>query len=180
MTSPAQTSKSLTWLITGCSSGFGLQLTRHALAAGHKVIATSRHPSKTPELVTEVETAGGRWLTLDVDSPTSAEVIVDLEDSGTQIDVLVNSAGFGMAGPVEAFSEAEIRSLLDTNFFGPYRLMRAVVPYMRARRSGVVVNLSSGSGLGARETLGAYGASKSALDSKCCQSRVKKLLGKVS
>lgn len=104
-------------------------------------------------------------MSLDVDSHTSGQVITDLEENGTQIDVLVNSAGFGTAGAVEAFSEEEIRALLDTNFFGPLRLMRAVVPYMRARRSGTIVNLSTGSGLGARESLGGYGASKASLDS---------------
>ncbi|KAF3012971.1 hypothetical protein E8E14_004168 [Neopestalotiopsis sp. 37M] len=164
MESLSRTTKPLTWLITGCSSGFGLQLTRHALAAGHHVIATSRTPSKTPELVQEVESAGGRWLSLDVTSPLSAEIITALEEGGAQIDVLVNSAGVGKAGPVENFSEEEIRELMEINFFGPYRLMRTAVPFMRARRSGVIVNLSSGSGLQARETLGAYGASKSALD----------------
>jgi short-subunit dehydrogenase len=166
MATSAVTTKPLTWLITGCSSGFGLQFTRHAIASGHHVIATSRTPSRTPDLVQEVESAGGRWLSLDVTSASSAEVIKDLENSGTHIDVLVNSAGVGKAGPVEGFSEEEIRELMDINFFGPYRLMRAAVPYMRARRSGVIVNLSSGSGLQARDTLGAYGASKSALDSK--------------
>lgn len=164
MASSSKTTKPLTWLITGCSSGFGLQLTRHALAAGHHVIATSRTPSKTPDLVREVELAGGRWLSLDVTSPQSADVIAGLEKDGTHVDVLVNSAGVARAGPAEAFSEDEIRELMEINFFGPYRLMRAVVPFMRARRSGVIVNLSSGSGLGARESLGAYGASKSALD----------------
>lgn len=166
MASSPRTTNPLTWLITGCSSGFGLQLTRHALAAGHHVIATSRNPTKTPELVEEVEAGGGRWLTLDTTSPSSAQIITDLENSGTHVDVLVNSAGIGQVGPVEAFSEEEVKLLMETNFFGPYRLMRAAVPYMRARRKGVVVNFSSGSGLGARETLGMYGASKSALDSK--------------
>ncbi|KAH8197578.1 hypothetical protein TruAng_008262 [Truncatella angustata] len=164
MTSSSKTIKPLTWLITGCSSGFGLQIARHALAAGHEVIATSRVPSKNPDLVQEIEAAGARWLSLDVNSTKSANVIIDLEERGTHIDVLVNSAGIGLAGPVEAFSEEEIRGLLETNFFGPYRLMRAIIPYMRARRRGTIVNLSSGSGLEARESLGAYGASKAALD----------------
>ncbi|KAK6075756.1 retinol dehydrogenase 8 [Seiridium cupressi] len=164
MTAPLKTTKPLTWLITGCSSGFGLQFTRHALAAGQHVIATSRTYTRTPDLVADVEAAGGRWIALDVDSSSSGQVLTDLEESGTHIDVLVNSAGIGMAGPVENFSEDEIRGLMETNFFGPYRLMRAIVPYMRRRRSGVVVNLSTGSGLEARESLGGYGASKSALD----------------
>lgn len=74
--------KQLTWLITGCSPGFGLSLTRIAQAGGHTVIATSRNPSHTPELVAEVEGKGGKWLQLDVDSPNSAQVIEDLEKSG--------------------------------------------------------------------------------------------------
>lgn len=86
--------KQLTWLITGSSSGFGLSLTRIAQAGGHKVIATSRNPSRTPELVAEVEGNGGKWLQLDVDSPNSTEIIKDLEQSGLEIDVMVNNAGF--------------------------------------------------------------------------------------
>ncbi|KAI1881633.1 hypothetical protein JX265_000459 [Neoarthrinium moseri] len=164
MTDSVKSTESLTWLITGCSSGFGLQFVRHALATGHHVIATSRNPSRTPDLVQEVEAAGGRWLQLDTDDADSARVVTELEAAGTQIDVLVNSAGFSIAGPVEAFSEDEVRRLMETNFFGPYRLMRACVRFMRARRRGVIVNLSSGSGLQAREVLGMYGASKSALD----------------
>ncbi|KAI1501127.1 putative short-chain oxidoreductase [Biscogniauxia marginata] len=156
--------KPLTWLITGSSSGFGLALVRLAQASGHRVIATSRNPGRTPELVEEVVQKGGQWIKLDVDDLNCGEVIKDFEAQGTEIDVLVNSAGFAIVGPVESFKEEEVRRIMETNFLGPYRLMRAVVPYMRTRRSGVIVNLSSGSGMEARETLGVYGASKSALD----------------
>jgi short-subunit dehydrogenase len=166
MGSLTQTTKPLTWLITGSSSGIGLQLARHALAAGHKVIATSRNPGKTPDLVSEVTSQGGRWLRLDADDQNCGQVITDLEQAGTQIDVLVNSAGFAISGPAEAFTEAEVRSVMETDFFGPYRLMRAAVPFMRARRSGVIVNISSAAGLQARPSLSVYGAAKSALDSK--------------
>lgn len=160
---------SLTWLITGCSSGFGLQFARHALAAGHRVIATSRDPRKTPELVAEIEGAlppgRGRWLQLDTSAADCGAVIGNLEaQEATPIDVLVNSAGFAISGPAEAFAEHEVRSVMETNFFGPYRLMRAALPHMRRRRRGVIVNLSSGSGLEARHALGVYGASKAALD----------------
>lgn len=166
MTTVTKTTKPLTWLITGCSSGFGLQLTRHALAAGHKVIATSRNPSRTPDLVSEVTSQGGSWLRLDADDPDCGQVVTDLEEAGTHLDVLVNCAGFAIAGPAEAFAEDEVRRVMETDFFGPYRLMRAAVPLMRARRSGVVVNISSGAGLQARPSLSVYGAAKSALDSK--------------
>ncbi|OTA96550.1 hypothetical protein M434DRAFT_67204 [Hypoxylon sp. CO27-5] len=156
--------KKLTWLITGCSSGFGLAMTRLAQANGHHVIATSRNPSRTPELVEEITKNGGEWMRLDQDELDCGKVIEDIEARGTAIDVLANVAGFGMAGPVESFSEEEIRRIMETNLFGPYRLIRAAVPHMRKRRSGVIVNFSSGSGMEARNALGLYGASKSALD----------------
>lgn len=172
----SKTGSPLTWLITGCSSGFGLQFARHALAAGHRVIATSRDPSKTPALVAEIEGASppgrGRWLPLDTSAADCGALIDRLEaghedgHSSTAVDVLVNAAGFAMTGPVEGFADHEVRGVMETNFFGPYRLMRAALPYMRRRRRGVVVNLSSGSGLEARHALGVYGASKAALDGK--------------
>jgi NADP-dependent 3-hydroxy acid dehydrogenase YdfG len=84
----------LTFLITGCSSGLGLTLSRTALANGHNLIATSRNPSRTPNIVTKIEGAGGRWLELDVDDRVASTSFVDkLEKQGTQIDILVNNAG---------------------------------------------------------------------------------------
>ncbi|KAI8302184.1 hypothetical protein K4K61_008164 [Colletotrichum sp. SAR11_59] len=156
--------KPLTWLITGCSSGFGLALTRIALINGHHVIATSRNPQKNPELVEEVEKAGGRWLRLDVDDLRSGDVVNDLEKNGTAIDVLVNSAGWSIHGPAEGFTEEETRAQMDTVFFGAYRLMRAVAPLMRERRSGAIVNISSGAGLEGRESMAVYAAAKAAMD----------------
>jgi NADP-dependent 3-hydroxy acid dehydrogenase YdfG len=80
--------KHLTFLITGCSSGFGLSLADIALAGGHTVIATSRNPSKTPELVKEFESKGGKWIQLDVYRPNSSKVIEELEKSGQDIEYL--------------------------------------------------------------------------------------------
>ncbi|KAI4160525.1 MAG: hypothetical protein LQ342_005632 [Letrouitia transgressa] len=156
----------LTWLITGCSSGFGLSLARLVQAHGHHLIATSRSPSRTPDLVAEVEAKGGRWLQLNVDDANSAHVIDELEAAGgnNRIDVLVNNAGFSKYACVEQFAEDEVRAQMETLYFGPYRLIRAVVPRMRARRFGVVVNMSSGAGLEGRESMGAYAAAKAALD----------------
>ncbi|KAI1259671.1 NAD(P)-binding protein [Xylariaceae sp. FL1019] len=156
--------KPLTWLITGSSSGFGLQLARLAQAQGHNVIATSRNPGRTPELVQEITDRGGKWLQLDLNDQNIGKMVEDLETSGTPIDVLVNSAGSAIVGPLESFSEDEIRRQMEICFFGPYRLMRAVAPFMRKRRSGLIVNISSGAGMEARESLGGYGASKSAMD----------------
>ncbi|TGJ78337.1 hypothetical protein E0Z10_g10422 [Xylaria hypoxylon] len=164
MSEETKTSKPLTWLITGSSSGFGLALTRLAQAKGHNVIATSRNPNRTPELVNEVVGRGGRWMQLELDDLESDRIIDGLEAEGTHIDVLINTAAMGISGPLESFTEAEARRQMDTNFFGPYRLVRAVTPYMRKRRSGMIVNFSSGAGLEAMNSLGVYGASKAALD----------------
>lgn len=175
----------LVWLITGCSSGLGLALARHALAAGHTVVATSRDPSRTPELVQEVTTtsapsasdsggdgssstgsrSSGRWLRLDVDDPDApARVLAQLDTEGLAVDVLVNNAGWSIHQTVENFAEEEVRRQFETVFFGPYRLTRAVLPGMRARRFGVVVNISSGAGLEGRESMGIYSAAKAAMD----------------
>ena len=159
--------KQLTWLITGCSSGFGLSLTRIAQAGGHTVIATSRNPSRTPELVAEVEGNGGKWLQLDVASPNSAQVIEDLEKSGQEISILVNNAGFSIYAPIETFAEDEIRAEMESMYFGPLRLIRAVLPHMRKRRFGVIVNMSSGAALEARDSMGAYAGAKAGLDGTC-------------
>ncbi|KAL9594758.1 MAG: hypothetical protein Q9219_006844 [cf. Caloplaca sp. 3 TL-2023] len=156
--------RKLTWLITGCSSGFGLSLTRLVQAGGHKIIATSRNPSKTPELVSEVESKGGKWLQLDVTDPNSGRFVDDLEKSGAEIDVLVNNAGYSIFSPVESTAEEELRAQMESVYFGPLRLIRAVLPYMRKRKYGVVANLSSGAALDGNPTMGAYAGGKAGLD----------------
>ena len=154
----------LTWLITGCSSGFGLSLTRLAQAGGHKVIATSRNPSRTPELVSEIESKGGKWVQLDVNSAQSGDVIAELEKGGDHIDVLVNNAGHSVYAPIETATDEEIRSQMETMYFGPVRLIRAVLPHMRQRKRGVIVNISSGASLDGIPTMGVYGGAKAGLD----------------
>lgn len=158
-------SRPLTWLITGCSSGLGLSLTRYALSHGQRVIATSRQPSCTPELVTEVQNKGGEWHVFDVDDLSAAHDLVgSLEASGKHIDVLVNNAGSILFGAVEQLADEELRGQMETLYFGPSRLIRAVVPRMRERRFGVVVNISSGAALDGRDSMGGYAAAKAALD----------------
>lgn len=121
----------LTSLITGCSSGIGLSLVRQVQSSGHRVIATSRNPARTPDLVQEVESNGGRWIKLDVNDGNSAQVIDDLKESGQEIDILVNNAGFTIFAAVEQIAEDEARSLMETMYFGPLRLIQAVLPHMR-------------------------------------------------
>ncbi|OTB07088.1 hypothetical protein M426DRAFT_54425 [Hypoxylon sp. CI-4A] len=156
----------MTWLITGASSGFGESLARLVLANGHKLIATSRNPAKTPEFVSQVNNHGNgsKWLQLDVNDLNSDKLIETLEASGDQIDVLVNNAGYSIYGPVETLTEDEARAMMDTLYFGPLRLTRAVLPHMRKRRYGVIVNFSSGAALDGRDSMGAYAGAKAALD----------------
>ena len=168
MTTFTTPKKSLTWLITGCSSGCGLSLVRAILASGrHTVLATSRNPSKTPELVAEVERSGGRWLPLDVTDPKAGrELINKLESEGTEIDVLVNNAGFSFFGPVETATDQEVRGQMEAMYFGPLKLIQTVLPHMRKRRFGIIVNMSSGASLMGSEAMGPYAGAKAGLDSK--------------
>lgn len=154
----------LTWLITGASSGFGRCLSKIALEHGHRVIATSRDPYRNLETKDEIECLGGRWVRLDLDDHGCGRLIDNLEKEGTYIDVLYNNAGWAILGPTETFSEAQVRKQMETMFFGPYRLVRAVVPYMRERRRGMIVNISSGAALDGREGMSVYAASKAAMD----------------
>ncbi|KAI5928243.1 NAD(P)-binding protein [Camillea tinctor] len=159
-----RTKQKLTWLITGCSSGLGLSLVRAVQKAGHKVIATSRNPSKTPDLVQEIESKDGKWLKLDVDSPYCGNIVDELEKSGEEVDVLVNNAGYSVYSPIETTTEEEVRAQMETVFFGPLRLIRAVLPYQRKRKFGIIVNCSSGASLEAQGSMGAYAGAKGGLD----------------
>ncbi|KAK4198274.1 putative short-chain oxidoreductase [Triangularia verruculosa] len=159
----------LTFLITGTSSGFGLLLSRLVLEQGHNLIATSRSPSRTPDVVAEILSHPGpgsrQWLQLDVNDLSSPNLINDLERSqNIAIDVLVNNAGFSIHAPAELLEEDELRGMMDTMYFGPARLMRVVLPFMRQRKRGVIVNMSSGAGLEGRESMAGYAAAKAALD----------------
>jgi len=152
------------WLITGCSSGFGADLALIALKAGHKVIATSRNPSKTPELVAQVEQLGGTWLTLDICDKNLDRVFDQALEIHGRIDVLVNNAGYSLLGAVEDMSDEECRLQMDTNFFGPLKLLKLALPEMRERKSGTIVNVSSIAGIDSLPTCGLYSASKHALE----------------
>lgn len=158
--------KAPVWFVTGSSAGLGLALTRFALLQGHTVIASSRNPSKTPNLVFEVESRGGKWLALDVTESEKdiRETIQIAESLFGGIDILVNNAGICVLGALEDIPDADTKSQMDVNFTGPLRIMQAVLPGMRKRRSGVIMNVSSSQGVAPGLACGVYAASKAALE----------------
>ncbi|MFJ6795247.1 oxidoreductase [Streptomyces sp. NPDC091268] len=152
------------WLITGASSGFGRTLAEAALAAGDAVAAAARRPAALADLAAAHP---GRVLPLAVDVADTARagaVVAEVVDRFGRIDVLVNNAGRGLVGAVEETSDAELRDLMDLHFFGPAALTRAALPHMRARRSGAVVQMSSMGGRLSFPGVGAYSATKFALE----------------
>src|SRR6187431_1283587 len=146
-----------TVLITGCSSGYGLQTARHFHARGWNVVATMRTPRE--DVLPRSERL--RVLALDVTKPE--RIAAALEASGP-IDVLVNNAGIGMFGAFEATPMATVRDVFETNTFGVMAMTQAVVPQMRARRSGVVVNVTSSATLAPMPMVAVYTASKTAIE----------------
>jgi NAD(P)-dependent dehydrogenase (short-subunit alcohol dehydrogenase family) len=146
-----------TVLITGCSSGYGLQTARHFHARGWNVVATMRTPRQ--DLFPDCE--GLRVVALDVTRPDS--IAAALEASGP-IDVLVNNAGIGVVGAFEATPMATVREVFETNTFGVMAMTQAVLPRFRARRSGVVVNVTSSVTLARMPLAAAYTASKAAIE----------------
>lgn len=146
-----------TILITGASSGYGLETARHFLARGWNVIATMRRPDA--EALPRSEKL--RILPLDV---TSQESIAACIDAAGPLDVLVNNAGIGVVGAFEATPMAHIRKVFDTNTFGVMAMCQAVIPRMRERRSGVIVNVTSSVTLAAMPLAAAYTASKQAIE----------------
>lgn len=145
-----------TILITGCSSGFGLEAARHFLQHGWKVIATMRTPR--PELLPESEHL--RVLALDITDPDS---IQELIQKAGPIDVLVNNAGIGALNALEGTSMAVVRDIFETNTFGTLALIQAALPQFRERKAGVIINLSSSVTLMPLPLLSVYTASKAAL-----------------
>ncbi|KAF2235034.1 putative short chain oxidoreductase/dehydrogenase [Viridothelium virens] len=151
------------WLVTGSSAGLGWEIVRAAQEAGRTVIASSRNPSKTAEKVRRVEEKGGSWIPLDVASPDlEKQLDVALEKYG-KIDVLVNNAGFAVCGTLEDVSIELQRSVMETNFFGPLRTMRHIIPSMRKQKRGTIVNVTSEEGIRSIPTLAGYTATKHAL-----------------
>lgn len=154
-------------LISGCSSGFGLIAAVKAAKAGHRVFATMRDLNKRAALDRAAAEAGVTLEVrqLDVDSTESIQQCVEgvLRDAG-RIDALINNAGFGMGGTVFDLTMDELRAQFETNFFGTVALTKAVLPGMIERRSGRIIQVSSNSARLPTPGVGAYAASKCALE----------------
>lgn len=146
-----------TVMITGCSSGYGLETARHFHDRGWTVIATMRNPR------TDLLPASGRvrLMALDV---TDAGSIAQAVAAAGPIDVLVNNAGIGVVGAFEATSMAHVRKVFETNTFGVMAMTQAVIPQMRERRSGVIVNVTSSVTLAPMPLAAAYTGSKAAIE----------------
>src|SRR5262245_58840382 len=146
-------------LITGASSGVGQSTARLLSQRGYRVFGTSRDPN-TPGPAPAVE-----MLPLDVRADDSVRQCVEaVVDRTGRLDVLINNAGYELAGALEELSSEEARAQFETNFFGVVRMVDAVLPLMRRQQSGQVINVSSLSGLSAIPFLGVYSASKFALE----------------
>ena len=154
-------------LITGCSSGFGLLMAARLASRGHKVIATMRDIGKQSALLSEVNKLGADLdvFELDVTDHHSIErLMAQIFESYDYVDVLINNAGYGVGGAFEDLTDREIRDQMETNFYGALNMMRKVIPIMRQRRSGQIINISSIAGLSASPCFCAYTSSKWALE----------------
>jgi NAD(P)-dependent dehydrogenase (short-subunit alcohol dehydrogenase family) len=150
------------WFITGCSTGFGLELAKQAIEHGYRTVITARDPAhlKGYDATDQV-----LLLTLDVTQPDQVAAAMQATKARFgAIDVLVNNAGIGYFAAIEESEEAEVRKMFEVNVFGLARMVQAVLPGMRQRRSGCIVNLSSLGGIRAFPALGYYNATKFAVE----------------
>lgn len=153
-----------TWLITGCSSGLGRALAEAVLADGDNAVVTARDATSVVDL-TERYPDSALAVDLDVTDPAQVrEAVARGEERFGGIDVLVNNAGYGYRAAVEEGDDADVARLFATNVFGPVALIKAVLPGMRARRSGTIINVSSIAASVAPAGSGYYAASKAALE----------------
>lgn len=154
-----------TWLITGSSSGLGAAIAETVLRSGHKVIATARNPSKAAIENPEITNLGGKWIELDVTQPDTTEIVrTQIQDLGGVIDVVVNNAGYSLLGSIEDMSEDEIQMQFSTNVYGPVRVLKGVLPFMRERKAGTIVNVGSIAGIDGLPCCAMYAGTKFALE----------------
>jgi NAD(P)-dependent dehydrogenase (short-subunit alcohol dehydrogenase family) len=156
--------KQRVWFITGASTGFGKELATQLLTANEKVVATARKPEQIASFASEhPETALVTRLDVTDQASVDAAVAAAIDRFG-RVDVLVNNAGYGIAGGIEETTEAEFMPVFETNVFGLIRVTRALLPYFRKQRSGNILNLSSIAGINASAGWGYYNTSKFAVN----------------
>jgi NAD(P)-dependent dehydrogenase (short-subunit alcohol dehydrogenase family) len=152
------------WFITGASTGFGRLLAEQVLLAGHNVVATARKPEQIENFARDY---ADRCLVLSLDVTNETQVDAAVEQTVARfgrVDVVVNNAGYGVAGAIEEVSEAEFMPMFETNVFGLLRVTQAFLPQLRKQRSGHILNLSSIGGLVASPGMGFYNATKFAVE----------------
>ncbi len=153
-----------TWFITGASQGLGLALTRHLLAAGHRVAATSRRLDSLMQAISG-PTAAFLPLQMDlVDEASVAQAVQAALAAFGRLDVLVNNAGYGVGGSVEELTDAEARAAFEVNVFGALNVVRQALPHLRRQGAGHLINVSSIAGLAPLPGWGIYSAAKFALE----------------
>jgi NADP-dependent 3-hydroxy acid dehydrogenase YdfG len=164
MTNTESKNPSRVWFITGCSSGFGRLLAEEVLKAGDKVVATARNIGTIADLEKKYPKTA-RAISLDVTHREQIATAVEQAlDHFGHIDVLVNNAGYGLVAALEEATDEDIRREIDTNVYGVVNVTRALLPHLRARKSGHVINLSSIAGLIATPGLGYYNLTKFAVE----------------
>jgi NAD(P)-dependent dehydrogenase (short-subunit alcohol dehydrogenase family) len=152
------------WFITGASTGFGRLLAEEVLKSGGKVVATARKVDKVADLEVQYPNTA-KALALDVTNADQVDsAVTEAFQHFGHIDVLVNNAGYGVAGAIEEVSEAEFMPMFETNVFGLLKVTRAFLPHLRTQRSGHILNLSSIGGLIGGQGIGMYNASKFAVE----------------
>jgi NAD(P)-dependent dehydrogenase (short-subunit alcohol dehydrogenase family) len=160
----ADTSSKPVWFITGCSTGFGRELSVILLKRGYRVLVTARDKAKVDDIVAGHD-KNGLALALDVDKQKQIDAAVKAAEARFgRIDVLVNNAGYGYLAAVEEGDDSDVRAMFDTNFFGLAAMTRAVLPIMRAEKSGAIVNISSIGGFIGFPGSGYYAATKFAVE----------------
>lgn len=151
------------WFITGASRGFGLEITKAALASGDKVVGTVR--SQPEKLAAALDHPNFQAVILDVTNEAQAiEAASKTIELFGRIDVLVNNAGFGLLSAVEEGTDKEVRHMYDTNVFGLLHVTRAFLPYMRQQKSGHIINITSVGGLASPAGWGLYSSTKFAVE----------------
>lgn len=161
---PANTESSPVWFITGCSTGLGRALAEAVLKHGHRAVVTARNPAQIQDIVARYPQTS-LAVQLDVANYSQIRLAISAaEKAFGRIDVLVNNAGYGYLAAVEEGEEQKFRDMFETNFFGLAALIRRVLPGMRARERGHIINISSVGGLLGNPGAGYYNASKFAVE----------------